>query len=155
METGFREHLYAALAASAAIGYALLAHAGWPATELPLPLAAFVASSLLPDIDAPSSKPRRYFRAASAAFLLAAAIALYPELSAIHPAAPFALPVLGFVALESLVPRHRGAMHSPAAAVCAGALAFAAFGSAPVAVMVACGYAFHLLVDFLGDRARL
>ena len=137
---------------AAAAAYFLNAQAGFALDSLAIPAALFVLSALLPDIDSPSSKPRRYFRAAEIGALAAVSFFFYANLASIHPLAPFALPLVGFFALERAIPGHRGVLHSPFAATAWGGLAFLASASALLGAAAGAGYFAHLAIDFAGDR---
>ena len=157
MKTGFREHLAGGALLSLAFAYFLLSEYGYALFEAALASLIFLASSLLPDIDSPVSKPRRYARILVLGAGLVVVLYFYSLLAS--PIA-FALPFLALMLVEQLVPGHRGFLHSPTAAVLWGSAVGVGvvwsgsgsdyallFGSA-----AALGYATHLLIDFFGDR---
>jgi membrane-bound metal-dependent hydrolase YbcI (DUF457 family) len=150
MKTGFHEHLLAG-AACTAIASVVAARAGMPAGSLAFPAALMLASSLLPDVDSPSSKPRRWARAAVLAAAAGIALLMYAPLSRVHYALPLLLPPALFLAFEFAVPRHRGLLHSPLAGIAWGGLAWLCFGW-PAGAFAAAGYLCHLAADFACDR---
>lgn len=152
METGFREHLVGALMGGAIFCYLLYSQMGYSLPSLPAPFILFAVSALLPDIDSPYSKPRKYFRYLLLAGLALIALAYYASLASIHFLFPFAFPVLGFIAIEASIPGHRGLMHSPSAALAWGAALFLLMRSPIAGLAAAFGYATHLLIDHFGDR---
>ena len=152
VRTGFIEHLALGALSAAALAYVTNSALALAPEALAVPSAAFAFSSIVPDVDSASSRPRRYFRAGAASALAVISLFFYAQLSSIHPLAPFAFPPLAFFAIELFIPRHRGILHSPSAALAWGALALLLSGSFLVSSFAACGYLCHLATDYFGDR---
>jgi len=152
VKTGFREHLAGALIAGAAFAYILHSELGYSLDSLIAPFLLFAVSAMLPDIDSPVSRPRKYFRYLLLIWLAIISVAYYSTLSSIHFLVPFAFPVLGYFAIDLLIPKHRGVMHSGSVALAWGAVIFLLMRSPVAGLAAAFGYGTHLLIDFLGDR---
>jgi len=152
VETGFREHLGGAAAAGLAFAYFLNSSLGYSLESIIPPFLLFTVSGILPDIDSPRSKPRKFFRLAVLAGLVLIAYAYYPALAGIHFTAPFLFPVIGFLGIEAAIPGHRGVMHSSTAAILWGAALFLLLRNPLAGLAAAFGYATHLLIDYVGDR---
>lgn len=165
MRTGFREHILA----GALLFIVLLAWLPMPmGLELLLAGALFITGGVMPDLDSPSSKPRRFARTLALIVVVALLLSEYPWLSggcgAVAGSAcvymPLALAVFAVGAvylLDSLVPKHRGVMHSFSAALIYGVGVFllmsyiGAVSSFILGVWAFEGYLSHILVDFIGD----
>jgi inner membrane protein len=162
LKTGFREHLLASLAVAIAAVLALPTTAPFLAS-----LTLFILSSLLPDIDHPKSIPRKAFKHAVfwpvlfASFIIAQSTIACEGIPCLILYAVVALIAsrLFLLAIELLIPKHRGKIHSKIAGLVLGAFVLAV--SYPFAGPVLSlsfglfsflGYSFHLLVDFIGDR---
>jgi len=128
----------------------------------------FVVGAVLPDLDSPVSKPRRFMRLILLFVFLLVLLLLYPSILAVCVEVvggcnqlPLIMVLLVFVAVgfvDMLIPGHRGFLHSlPAAALYGAGVCFLmwCFGmgvdSFWVGMWGLCGYASHLLVDFVGD----
>jgi len=155
METGFKEHFTWGLLLGIAFAYLLYSYFSYPIQSIFAPSLLFLISSLLPDIDSPSSKPRRYFRLFVFASFVAIALLYYSTLASIHFIFPFVFPFIGFAAVEFSIPGHRGFLHSPAAAILWGLFIFLFLRSPLAGIAAAFGYSTHLLVDYAGDRINL
>lgn len=165
MRTGFREHLFWGV--SLALVFALLFSRELPLRIASLSAAAFLAGSLLPDIDHPKSKPRKVMRYALVALFFALMLLWgFGELCSILGGfCDYALllgavlPFLLVSLVERSIPSHRGLLHSPIAALVYGGICFLIFqvalgeGGLFIGVAGCSGYLAHLLLDFIGDRA--
>jgi membrane-bound metal-dependent hydrolase YbcI (DUF457 family) len=165
MRTGFGEHLLAAVVIFVIL---LLLSGISPSIELPLGGTFFILGALMPDLDSPASKPRKFM--SKVIFILALAILLlfYPQLSAL--CGGFAEPICEYLPLLSIllvftavyianlmIPRHRGFLHSFPAAVLYGVavcllMLFLGIGDPfRIGAWAFGGYLSHLAVDFIGD----
>jgi hypothetical protein len=141
-----------------------------PGVELPLCGAFFILGTLMPDLDSPASKPRKFMRKAVSFIAPVLLLLIYPQLSAecssvAGSSACVYLPVLSILLvfaavyfLDFLIPRHRGFLHSFSAAFLYGAavclLSLYAGGGASslrIGAWAFGGYLSHLAVDFIGD----
>src|SRR5271157_3186925 len=130
--------------------------------------ALFLVGSVMPDLDSKSSKPRRFARILALVLVISALFFAYPLLSwdcsAVAGSVCFYMPlVLAFLAvgavyaIDLLVPKHRGFMHSFSAAMVYGAgvfllVLYTGIGSSLILGAWAFGgYVSHILVDFVGD----
>ncbi|NYZ76243.1 metal-dependent hydrolase [Candidatus Micrarchaeota archaeon] len=169
MRTDFGEHLFTGVV----IFFLLIFILGVPpGFELPLCGAFFILGALMPDLDSPSSKPRKFMR--KAVFLLALVLLLlfYPQFSAecnrlAGGSTCVYLPVLSILLvfaavyfLDFIIPRHRGFLHGFSAAFLYGAAVCllllytgAGVSSFIIGAWAFGGYLSHLAVDFVGDAA--
>jgi membrane-bound metal-dependent hydrolase YbcI (DUF457 family) len=165
MRTGFVEHILAGALLFAAILALLPIPVG---LELLLAGAFFIAGAVMPDLDSPSSKPRKFARVLALVAVLSALFFAYPLISgacsniagsacSYLPLALALFAVATVYILDSLVPRHRGILHSFSAAVVYGIGVFllmlytGAVGSFILGAWAFGGYLSHILVDFVGD----
>jgi len=163
MKTGFREHSLTALLAAALLFGALY----WLGELTPLTALAgalfFAVSGVLPDIDSKTSIPRRHFRKAVLLAGVLLALAAFPFLTESFEYGALialAIPAVVYFASELVLPGHRGFMHSHLASVGYGAVVVILLDRLAglewdtaffIGLCAACGYSFHLLVDWLGD----
>ncbi len=166
MRTGFGEHL----AAGVAIFLILLFLLGIPAAaELLLGGTFFILGALMPDVDSPLSKPRKFMRKVVFTLAIFFLLLFYPQLSAAcgrfageslcvyFPLISILLVFAIVYLLDFFIPRHRGFFHSFSAAVlystavCLLMLSLGAGGSFRIGAWAFGGYVSHLAVDFIGD----
>lgn len=149
---GFKVHLFAGLIGIFLI-FIALNFIKIPNSTLILSCFIFLISSIFPDIDHYRSIPRKYFRIfvivllSLVAFYLASNFINQPELLLLALLSPF----IGYYLIESLIPKHRGIMHSYGflivytLAIGLG-LRFFEF-SEIITICASLGYLTHLVVD--------
>jgi inner membrane protein len=167
VRTGFAEHILAGVV----IFLVLLFLIGVPpGIEMPLGGVFFILGALMPDLDSPASKSRKFMRKAVFFLALVALLFFYPQLSAecnglAGGSACLYLPLLSLLLvfaavyfLDFMIPRHRGFLHSFSAAFLYGAavcilLLYTGVGvsSFIIGAWAFGGYLSHLAVDFTGD----
>ena len=165
MRTGFGEHLLVGV-----ILFVILAVLVIPAgAELLVAGAFFTVGAVMPDLDSPASKPRKFMRRVVFILALIFFLLVYPQLSAIcdkfsDKSSCAYLPVFAILvvfaavyALDLIIPKHRGFLHSFSAAVLYGITVWllmhylGAVSSFRIGAWAFCGYLSHLLVDAVGD----
>lgn len=166
MKTGFNEHMLVGVALFAII----LIFVNDPA-EIPLAGIFAMMGAVLPDMDSPSSKPRRAMRWVFLACGFLLVLLFYPQISGLcndfaSKSSCEYLPFLSvgvlFAAifvLDSVIPRHRGFLHSLSAALLYGFaaclvmlyLGIGGITSLRIGGWAFAGYISHLLVDIVGD----
>jgi len=144
---GFRAHLIIAALVGAVICVALY-YLGSSPSSLFLPFTVFALSSLVPDVDSPTSKPRHAVRLLILGVLISITFLIYPTLASVSVFLPFIFLIGFFLVLDQLIPPHRGVFHSIIAVIFWGIILFAATGNAIIGVFAAAGYGLHLLIDF-------
>ncbi|MBI5159593.1 metal-dependent hydrolase [Candidatus Micrarchaeota archaeon] len=167
MKTGFAEHFIFGLVL-AIIGL-LVFNGSASFTTSTICVITFITGSILPDVDCPSSTPRKTFRKLLALALgVVAILFLYNHYNNIFPYCstafgnscilfiPLATLLLAFLAykfIDKTIPSHRGILHSPFSALAFSVICFFISNySIPVAVSSFLGYLAHLALDFAGDR---
>lgn len=167
MRTGFSEHLLAGVAVFVILLFLLGIP---PGIELPLAGTFFILGAVMPDLDSPVSKPRKFMRKVVFFLALVFLLLFYPQLSAVCDRAAgesfcVYFPILSifvvFAAvylLDSIIPKHRGFLHSFSAALLYGTVACLLMLSAGrgmssfrIGAWGFGGYLSHLVVDAVGD----
>jgi len=163
-KTGFKEHFAASVFFAAMF---LLAFGAYSDKTLVLASIVFIFSSLIPDIDHPKSIPRRIARALFFILSLSSILFFLLLYFGAEPIVTFILaPAAGLLAaslltglFDFLLPKHRQEFHSIWAggffglAVLAISAILLPFQDAVVFGLASgSGYAFHIMVDFFGDR---
>lgn len=124
----------------------------------------FVVGSILPDIDHPSSIPRKSLRQLLFIFALFFGAFLFLEHSSnIYLALVFfVIPFLAVFILDSTIPAHRKFFHTlNAAFLFSIAIFFLSLTKLPFVgslLLASCGFAgyvLHLILDFIWDRFRM
>lgn len=168
MRTGFGEHLLAAVVIFVILVFLWGASAS---IELLLGAVFFILGALMPDLDSPVSKPRRFMRKVILILALALLLLSYQQLSSLCN--EFAgesicvyLPLLSILLVfivvyiaDLMVPKHRGFLHSLSAALLYGVFAWLLMlffrvgvdSSLRIGAWAFGGYLSHLLVDAVGD----
>lgn len=167
MKTGFIEHFVFGLLL--AIVGLLFFNGSAIFTTSTFSVLAFLTGSILPDVDCPSSTPRKSFRTLLAiALAIVALLFLYNHYNNLSPYCSIAfgnscviliplatllLAFLSFKFIDKTIPSHRGILHSPLSALAFGLVCFLASNySFPVGVSAFLGFLSHLALDFAGDK---
>lgn len=181
MKTGFGVHLAGGVLALAVFLAAAQYFLPQPVPVLLIAAAAFLLGSVVPDIDADTSRVRKSFNALLFLLVLTLAIWIGSEnrqqvfnacwkvgitdafaCSILVPAGALALAFMATYILRKTMPQHRGVIHGPGAVLAYAILIFLLALAAGLQSMHAAfvgfaggaGYFTHLLIDEIGDELK-